>query len=135
MFVTSEGHPGARLRRGAIAAGNLIAAEQAAFEIPFIPLAEARALVELYAEKGGRKFERAALKYLRPVHAPRRTRRSTDVAQVAALLAERRPAHAWALNVPASGKGPEFHGFVTTDGEASTSASQPLLSDRLGYCS
>ena len=47
MFVTSEGHPGARLQR-ALAAGNLTAAEQAAFEIPFIPLASARALVELY---------------------------------------------------------------------------------------
>ena len=60
MFVTSEGHPGARLQR-ALAAGNLIAAEQAAFEFPFVPLADARALVELYAEKGDRKFERAAL--------------------------------------------------------------------------
>ena len=30
----------------------------------FVPLAKARALVELYAEKGDRKFERAALKYL-----------------------------------------------------------------------
>ena len=67
MFVTSEGHPGARLQR-ALAAGNLIAAEQAAFEVPFVPLAEARALVELYAEKGDRKYERAALKYLAPVH-------------------------------------------------------------------
>ena len=51
MFVTSEGHPGARLQR-ALAAGNLIAAEQAAFEMAFVPLTEARALVELYAEKG-----------------------------------------------------------------------------------
>jgi hypothetical protein len=62
--VTSEGHPGARLQR-ALAAGNLIAAEQAAFEVAFVPLDEARALVELYAEKGDRKYERAALKYLR----------------------------------------------------------------------
>ena len=38
------------------------AAEQAAFEVPFVPLAEARALVELYAEKIDRKFERPALK-------------------------------------------------------------------------
>jgi hypothetical protein len=64
VFVTSEGHPGARLQH-ALAAGNLTAAEQAAFEVPFVPLADARALVELYAEKGDRKFERAALKYLR----------------------------------------------------------------------
>ena len=51
MFVTSEGRPGARLQR-ALAARNLTAAEQAAFEIPFISLAQARELVELYAEKG-----------------------------------------------------------------------------------
>ena len=87
MFVTSEGHPGARLQR-ALAAGNLIAAEQAAFEIPFIPLAEARALVELYAEKGDRKFERAALKYLRR-YTDEANPSLVDVAQVAALLAER----------------------------------------------
>ena len=75
VFVTSEGHPGARLQR-ALAAGDLIAAEQAAFEVPFVPLADARALVELYAEKGDRKFERAALKYLRPVSGRGWTRRS-----------------------------------------------------------
>ncbi len=87
MFVTSEGHPGARLQR-ALAAGNLIAAEQAAFEVPFVPLAQARALVELYAEKGDRKFERAALKYLRRYLAEAGPSLA-DVAQVAALLAER----------------------------------------------
>ena len=87
MFVTSEGHPGVRLQR-ALAAGNLIAAEQAAFEVPFVPLAEARALVELYAEKGDRKFERAALKYLRR-YMDEADPSLADVAQVAALLAER----------------------------------------------
>ena len=87
MFVTSEGHPGARLQR-ALAAGNLTAAEQAAFEIPFIPLPDARALVELYAEKGDRKYERAALKYLGRYLAEANPS-LTDVAQVAALLAER----------------------------------------------
>ena len=64
MFVTSEGHPGARLQR-ALAVGNLTAAEQAAFELAFVSLADARALLELYAEKGDRKYEGAALKYLR----------------------------------------------------------------------
>ena len=43
MFVNSEGHPGARLQR-ALAVGNLTAAEQAAFEVAFVPLAEARSL-------------------------------------------------------------------------------------------
>ncbi len=87
MFVTSDGHPGARLQR-ALAARNLPAAEQAAFEIPFIPLADARALVELYAEKGDRKYERAALKYL-PRYLAEANPSLADVAQVAAVLAER----------------------------------------------
>lgn len=64
MFVTSEGTP-ARVSNAPSPPGNLIAAEQAAFEVAFVPLADARALVELYAEKGDRKFERAALKYNR----------------------------------------------------------------------
>ena len=85
VFVTSEGHPGARLQR-ALAAGNIFAAEQAAFEVPFVPLTEARALVELYAEKGDRKFERAALKYLRR-YLDEADPSLGDVAQVAALLA------------------------------------------------
>ena len=87
MFVTSEGHPGARLQR-ALAAGNLIAAEQAAFEVAFIPLAQARLLVELYAEKGDSKYERAALKYLTR-YLDEEKPSLTDFAQVAALLAER----------------------------------------------
>ena len=53
-----------------------------------MPLNDARALVELYAEKGDPKFERAALKYLRryvyEAHPP-----LADVAALAALLAER----------------------------------------------
>jgi hypothetical protein len=89
VFVTSEGHPGARLQR-ALAAGNLPAAEQAAFELPFIPLVDARALVDLYAEKGDRKFERAALKYLRR-YMDEANPSLADVAQVAGLPAERKP--------------------------------------------
>ena len=84
--MTSEGHRGARLRR-ALEAGNLTAAEQAAFEMPFIPLANARQLVELYAEKGDRKYERAALKFGRYLSEAKPS--LTDVEQVAALLAER----------------------------------------------
>jgi hypothetical protein len=89
VVVTSEGHPGARLQR-ALAAGNLIAAEQAALEIPFIPLAEDRALVEMYAEKGDRKYERAALEYLRRYMDEDEADASlADVARVAVVLAER----------------------------------------------
>ena len=87
MFVTSEGHPGARFKR-ALAAGNLPAAEQAAFELQFIPLADARALLELYAEKGDRKYGRAALKYLRR-YMDETNPSLADVAHVAGLLAER----------------------------------------------
>ena len=87
MFVISEGHPGARLQR-ALAAGNLTAAEQAAFEVSFVPLTEARALVELYAEKGDRRYERAALKFLRR-YMDEADPSLADVAQVAAILAER----------------------------------------------
>jgi hypothetical protein len=87
MFVTSDGHAGARFRR-ALAAGNLSAAEQAAFELPFIPLADARALVELYAERGEAKYERAALKYLLR-YLTEADPSLADMAQVAALLAER----------------------------------------------
>lgn len=87
MFVTSERHPGARLQR-ALAAGNLIAAEQAAFDVAFVPLAQARDLVELYAQEGSPKFERAALKYLSR-YLTESEPTLADVAQVAALLAER----------------------------------------------
>lgn len=85
--MTSEGHPGARLQR-ALAAGNLTAAEQAAFEVPFVPLSDARALVELYAEAGDPKFERAALRYLRR-YLDEADPSLGDVAAVAGLLAER----------------------------------------------
>jgi hypothetical protein len=88
VFVTSEGHPGARFKR-ALAAGNLPAAEAAAFDLAFIPLADARALVELYAQAGDRKYERAALKYLGR-YLTETDPSLADVAQVAALLAERR---------------------------------------------
>jgi hypothetical protein len=85
--VTSEGNPGARLQR-ALAAGNLPAAEQAAFEVAFVPLAHARVLVELYAEHGDPKYERAALRYLAR-YLTEGNPPLADVAQMAALLAER----------------------------------------------
>jgi hypothetical protein len=87
VFVTSEGRPGARLQR-ALAARNLTSAEQAAFEIAFVSLVQARELVELYAEKGDVKYERAALRYLARFLAEGSPSLS-DVAQIAAVLAER----------------------------------------------
>ena len=87
MFVISEGRPGARLQR-ALAARNLTSAEQAAFEIAFIPLEQARELVELYAEKGDPTYERAALKYLARYMAEGNPSLA-DVAQITGVLAER----------------------------------------------
>ena len=57
-------------------------------EVAEAPLAQARALVELYAEKGDPKYERAALKYLARYLAEGEPS-LVDVAQMAALLAER----------------------------------------------
>jgi len=85
--VTAEGRPGPRFRR-AIERGNLTAAEQAAFELAFVSLGDAGALLELYAKKGDRKYERAALKYLRR-YMDEAGPTLADVAQVAAVLAER----------------------------------------------
>jgi hypothetical protein len=78
MFVTRERTSRtvpARDRRP-----NFTPAEQAAFELPFILLVDARALVELYTEKG----ERYLARYLAEENPP-----LSDAAQVAALLAER----------------------------------------------
>jgi hypothetical protein len=90
MFVTAEGSSGAIFWR-AIERRNVIAAESAAREMPNVPLDFALALVHLYADKRDRRFERAALRYLERYMAE--TNPSLDdVAGVAALLAERRPA-------------------------------------------
>ena len=79
--------PGARLKR-ALAARSLTSAEPAAFEIASIQLEQARELVELYAEKGDPKYERAALKYLAR-YMPEGIPSLADLAQIAAVLAER----------------------------------------------
>ena len=65
-----------------------MAAEAAAFEVAFVPLTNARALVELYAEQGDPKYERAALKYLARYMAEGEPSLA-DVAPLAARLAER----------------------------------------------
>lgn len=65
-----------------------MAAEHAALEMPFVPLTDARELVELYASEGSPKYERAGLKYLRR-YMDEAEPSLVDVAQVAVLLAER----------------------------------------------
>jgi hypothetical protein len=52
-----------------------------------VPREQARALVELYAEKGDPKYEHAALRYLRRYLEDGSA--LADVAQIAGLLAER----------------------------------------------
>jgi hypothetical protein len=89
MFVTAEGSHGAIFWR-AIQRGNVVVAESVAREFPTLPLDYALALTYLYADKGDPRFESAALRYLRRYLAEENPS-LTDVAGVAALLAERLP--------------------------------------------
>jgi hypothetical protein len=61
--VTSEPHAHARFRR-AIERRALWLAEDAARELPKLPLEDALQLVHLYAERGSPKYEKAALRWL-----------------------------------------------------------------------
>lgn len=85
--MTSEGHPHARFHR-AIDKRNLIAAEDAARDIPKLSLDDALRLVHLYAEQDSRKFKTAALRWLERYIVEQRPN-LTDLAMVASLLAER----------------------------------------------
>ena len=85
--MTSDGHPGAIFQR-TVRAGNITAVEALLLDMGWVPLDYARALVELYAEKGSPKYERAALKYLGRYLAEADPSLA-DVAQLAGMLAER----------------------------------------------
>jgi hypothetical protein len=61
--VTAEAHAHVRFRR-AIERRALWAAEDAARELPNLPLEDALQLVHLYAERGSPKYARAALRWL-----------------------------------------------------------------------
>jgi len=61
--VTAEAHAHVRFRR-AIERRALWAAEDAARELPNLPLEDALQLVHLYAERGSPKYEQAALRWL-----------------------------------------------------------------------
>ena len=61
--MTAEAHAQARFRR-AIERRALWAAEDAARELPNLPLEDALQLVHLYAERGSPKYEKAALRWL-----------------------------------------------------------------------
>jgi hypothetical protein len=64
VFVTYEGSPSARFQR-AISRGDMMGAETAAFELTSLSLHDALALVALYARADDRKFDRAAVRWLR----------------------------------------------------------------------
>jgi hypothetical protein len=61
--LTAQPHAHARFRR-AIERRALWLAEDAARELPNLPLEDALQLVHLYAERGSPKAERAALRWL-----------------------------------------------------------------------
>lgn len=85
--MTSQGHIGAQLQR-AIQPRDLADVESILTDMPFVPLSTARELLELYAEHGNPKYERAALRYLER-YLTEANPSLADVAQVSALLAER----------------------------------------------
>jgi hypothetical protein len=63
MFVMAEANAHVRFRR-AIERRALWAAEDAARELPNLPLEDALQLVHLYAERGSPTFEKAAMRWL-----------------------------------------------------------------------
>ena len=63
MFLTAQPHARVRFRR-AIERRALWLAEDAARELPQLPLEDLLQLVHLYAEHGSPKYERAALRWL-----------------------------------------------------------------------
>lgn len=85
--MTAEAHPSVRFRR-AIERRALWMAEDAARELPSLPLDDALQLVHLYAERGSPKFEPAARRWL-VRYLSEGTPGLQDVAKVTASLARR----------------------------------------------
>jgi hypothetical protein len=87
MFVTAQPHARVRFQR-AIERRALWLAEDAARELPELPLEDALQLVHLYAERGSPKYEKAALRWLQRylIESSPRLRR---FAEVTAELAKR----------------------------------------------
>jgi hypothetical protein len=85
--VTAQ--PGANVRfRRAIERRALWLAEDAARELPNLPLEDALQLVHLYAERGSPKYEKAALRWLER-YLTERSPRLQHVAELAGDLARR----------------------------------------------
>jgi hypothetical protein len=86
MFVTAEARAHVRFCR-AIERRALWMAEDAAREMPNLPLENALQLVHLYAERGSPKFEKAAMRWLERFMSEGEPRLQ-HFAEVAASLAE-----------------------------------------------
>ena len=91
MFVTAEAHPHVRFRR-AIERRALWLAEDAARELPNLPLEDLLQLVHLYAERGSPKYERAAMRWLER-YLTEGSPRLQHFAEIAHALARREPPH------------------------------------------
>jgi hypothetical protein len=87
--VTAEPHAQVRFRR-AIERRALWLAEDAARELPNLPLEDLLQLVHLYAERGSPKYERAAMRWL-DRYIPEGSPRLQHFAEITASLANREP--------------------------------------------
>ena len=87
--MTAEAHPEVRFRR-AIERRALWMAEDAAREMPNLPLEDALQLVHLYAERGSPKYEKAAMRWLER-YLVESSPRLQHFAEVTASLAKREP--------------------------------------------
>jgi hypothetical protein len=87
--VTAQPHAHVRFRR-AIERRALWLAEDAARELPNLPLEDALQLVHLYGERGSPKYERAAMRWLGR-YLDESSPTLETFAKVARGLAERRP--------------------------------------------
>ena len=85
--MTTQPNAHVRFRR-AIERRALWAAEDAARELPNLPLEDALQLVHLYAERGSPKFERAAMRWLER-YLSEGTPRLQHFAEITASLARR----------------------------------------------
>jgi hypothetical protein len=87
VFVTAQPHAHVRFRR-AIERRAFWLAEDAARELPNLPLEDLLQLVHLYAERGSPKYEKAAMRWLIR-YLTEGTPSLQDVAKVTASLAQR----------------------------------------------
>jgi hypothetical protein len=88
--VTAETHAHVRFRR-AIERRALWMAEDAARELPNLPLEDALQLVRLYAERGSPKYEKAAMRLLER-YLTEGSPRLQHLAEITASLARKEPA-------------------------------------------